>query len=209
MKPVSATGSTRTGPSSSRCTSSDRLRDVAGADRRHLLGRGRCSGARASRARPGRSSRRSAAPRRPGCSPAALGERLQVRILARLSPRRACASSTISFSDASLNCRVVAVADRAPLWTVTLTCRSNCTRLAVMVELAQRVADRSPPVKSTSTASALAMLMILSVMALTSSREYILECPNWPAFALTALTRLGAADSEGGQGYYVVTTASS
>ena len=38
--------------------------------------------------------------------------------------------------------------------------------LAVMYELAQRVADRSPPVKSTSTASAFAMLMTLSVMAL-------------------------------------------
>ena len=40
-------------------------------------------------------------------------------------------------------------------------------------ELAQRVPDRSPPVKFTSTASALAMLMILSMMALTSSRVYI------------------------------------
>ena len=45
--------------------------------------------------------------------------------------------------------------------------------LAVMFELAKRVAERSPPVKSTSTASALAMFITLSVMALTSSREYI------------------------------------
>ena len=42
-----------------------------------------------------------------------------------------------------------------------------------MVELAHRVPERSPPVRSTSTASALAMLKTLSVMALTSSREYI------------------------------------
>src|SRR5262245_28494504 len=45
--------------------------------------------------------------------------------------------------------------------------------LAVIVELANRVAERSPPLKSTSTASALAMSMTLSVMAFTSSREYI------------------------------------
>ena len=42
-----------------------------------------------------------------------------------------------------------------------------------MVELAQRVPERSPPVKSTSTASALAMFRTLSVRALTSSREYM------------------------------------
>src|SRR5919109_4579403 len=45
--------------------------------------------------------------------------------------------------------------------------------LAVMLEFAYRVADRSPPVKSTSMASAFAMSITLSVMAFTSSREYI------------------------------------
>ncbi len=44
----------------------------------------------------------------------------------------------------------------------------------VMEELAQRVADRSPPSKFTSTASAFAMLRTLSVSALISSREYIM-----------------------------------
>ena len=52
-----------------------------------------------------------------------------------------------------------------------LRLRSNCTMLAVMFELANRVADRSPPLNSTSTASAFAMFITLSVMALTSSRE--------------------------------------
>ena len=43
-----------------------------------------------------------------------------------------------------------------------------------MVEFANRVAERSPPLKSTSAPVALAaMLSTLSVMALTSSREYI------------------------------------
>src|SRR5690242_21368946 len=42
-----------------------------------------------------------------------------------------------------------------------------------MVELAQRVPERSPPLNSTSTASALAMFRTLSVSALISSREYI------------------------------------
>ena len=45
--------------------------------------------------------------------------------------------------------------------------------LDVIVELAKRVADRSPPEKSTSAASAPAMFRTLSVMALTSSREYM------------------------------------
>src|SRR4051812_48600254 len=45
----------------------------------------------------------------------------------------------------------------------------------VMDELAQRVADRSPPSKLTSTASALVMLRTLSVSALISSREYIMD----------------------------------
>src|SRR5260221_3778640 len=44
----------------------------------------------------------------------------------------------------------------------------------VMEELAQRVADRSPPSKLTSTASAWAMFRTLSVSALISSREYIM-----------------------------------
>src|SRR5687768_9176879 len=56
---------------------------------------------------------------------------------------------------------------------VTLTWRSNCTILAVMFEFANRVAERSPPLKFTSTASAFAMSMTLSESALTSSREYI------------------------------------
>ena len=41
-----------------------------------------------------------------------------------------------------------------------------------MLELANRVAERSPPAKSTFTASALHMLSTLSVIALTSSLEY-------------------------------------
>src|SRR4051812_32927538 len=53
--------------------------------------------------------------------------------------------------------------------------------LAVMLELAKRVADRSPPLKSTSAASALAMFNTLSVRALTSSREYIRDAPEAPA----------------------------
>src|SRR3954469_5175841 len=48
----------------------------------------------------------------------------------------------------------------------------------VMDELAQRVADRSPPSKFTSTASALVMLRTLSVSALISSREYIMVCQS-------------------------------
>src|SRR5881628_3155925 len=44
----------------------------------------------------------------------------------------------------------------------------------VIDELAQRVADRSPPSKLTSTASAFVMLSTLSVSALISSREYIM-----------------------------------
>ena len=51
--------------------------------------------------------------------------------------------------------------------------RSYCTMFAVMLEFANRVAERSPPLNSTSTASAFAMLITLSVIALTSSREYI------------------------------------
>ena len=52
--------------------------------------------------------------------------------------------------------------------------------LAVTLELAKRVAERSPPVKSTSAASALAMFNTLSVRALTSSREYIRDVPEAP-----------------------------
>jgi hypothetical protein len=44
---------------------------------------------------------------------------------------------------------------------------------AVMFEFANRVAERSPPLKSTSMASALAMFITLSVMAFTSSLEYM------------------------------------
>ena len=50
-----------------------------------------------------------------------------------------------------------------------------------MLELAKRVAERSPPLKSTSAASALAMFNTLSVRALTSSREYIRSAPEAPA----------------------------
>ena len=57
--------------------------------------------------------------------------------------------------------------------TVAVTWRSYWTRFVVIDELAQRVPDRSPPVRFTSTASALAMLMTLSTMALASSRVYI------------------------------------
>src|SRR3954464_15628267 len=53
--------------------------------------------------------------------------------------------------------------------------------LAVMLELAKRVADRSPPLESTSAVSALAMFNTLSVRALTSSREYIRGAPEAPA----------------------------
>src|SRR5829696_3623491 len=63
---------------------------------------------------------------------------------------------------------------------------------AVIVEFANRVADRSPPLKSTSTASALAMLMTLSVIALTSSREYIGMCRQGS----------GRWTVAGGSGYY-------
>jgi hypothetical protein len=42
-----------------------------------------------------------------------------------------------------------------------------------MFELAKRVADRSPPLNSTSTPATFAMLITLSVIAFTSSREYI------------------------------------
>src|SRR5829696_8163386 len=42
-----------------------------------------------------------------------------------------------------------------------------------MVELAHRVPERSPPLKTTSTASPLAIFRTLSVSALTSSREYM------------------------------------
>ena len=45
------------------------------------------------------------------------------------------------------------------------------TRFAVMLEFAYRVADRSPPAKSTLTASALHLLSTLSVIAFTSSLE--------------------------------------
>ena len=85
----------------------------------------------------------------------------------------AVASATITFSESSSNCLVLAEPTLLPRWIATLTWRSNCTMFAVIVELANRVAERSPPLNSTSTASALAMFMILSAIALTSSREYI------------------------------------
>jgi hypothetical protein len=49
---------------------------------------------------------------------------------------------------------------------------------AVMFELANLVADRSPPLNSTSTASAVAMFKTLSVIALISSREYMFRAPH-------------------------------
>src|SRR6185369_15279694 len=56
-----------------------------------------------------------------------------------------------------------------------VSCWSYWTMFTVIEELAQRVADRSPPSKFTSTASAFAMLRTLSVSALISSREYIMD----------------------------------
>src|SRR4051812_17241629 len=83
------------------------------------------------------------------------------------------ASSTIFCIPASVKSRVFALADFWPMRTVTVSCRSYCTRLVVIDEFAQRVPDRSPPVRFTSTASALAMLRTLSTIALASSRVYI------------------------------------
>src|SRR5262245_19687891 len=83
------------------------------------------------------------------------------------------ASSTIAFSESSSNSRVDAVPCFWPCRTVSVSCWSYCTRLTVIEEFAQRVADRSPPSNDTSTASAFVMLSTLSVSALISSREYI------------------------------------
>ena len=83
------------------------------------------------------------------------------------------ASATIALSPASLKSRVFAEPIFWPNRTLTETFRSYCTRLTVMDEFAHRVPDRSPPERFTSTASALAMLMILSVRALASSRVYM------------------------------------
>src|SRR5262245_42331868 len=85
----------------------------------------------------------------------------------------ATASSTIALRPASLKSRVDALPVFWPKRTLTLTLRSYWTRLTVIDELAQRVPERSPPLTVTSTASALAMLITLSVMALTCSREYM------------------------------------
>src|SRR5687768_633368 len=93
--------------------------------------------------------------------------------LSAASPASAIASLTIVCSPASLKSRVLALPDFWPMRTVTVTLRSYCTRLVVIDEFAQRVPDRSPPVRFTSTASAFAMLMILSTMALTWSLVYM------------------------------------
>src|SRR5215510_2973065 len=91
---------------------------------------------------------------------------------------------------ASLKSRVVALPVFWPLRTVTLAVRSYCTRFTVMDEFAHRVPERSPPEKLTSTASALAMVMILSVQPLTCSRVYmrrslpfLSSAPPQPPFA--------------------------
>ena len=83
------------------------------------------------------------------------------------------ASSTRALRPASLVSRVLAFPTFCPTRTVAVTLRSNCTKLVVMDELAHRVPDRSPPVNWTSTASAFAMSITLSVMALTCSRVYM------------------------------------
>src|SRR6476661_1314134 len=83
------------------------------------------------------------------------------------------ASSSIFFRPASLKSRVFALACLLPTRSVAVTWRSYCTRLVVIEELAQRVPDRSPPVRFTSTASALAMFKTLSTIALASSRVYM------------------------------------
>ena len=76
--------------------------------------------------------------------------------------------------------------------------------LAVIVELAKRVADRSPPEKSTSTPSALAMLMSLSLIALTSSREYIWNVRSGACRAEAPSVPLRQCPgAKAGKGYYV------
>ena len=85
----------------------------------------------------------------------------------------AAASLTIVCKPASLKSRVFALPDFCPMRTVAVSWRSYCTRLVVIDELAQRVPERSPPESVSSTASALAMLMTFSTMALTSSRVYM------------------------------------
>src|SRR5262249_55417678 len=75
------------------------------------------------------------------------------------------------------------------------SCWSYCTRLTVIVEFAHRVADRSPPSKLTSIASAFAMFSTLSVSALISSREYIMESVKFTKAApyLQSALRMAAA----------------
>src|SRR5450759_247911 len=85
-----------------------------------------------------------------------------------------CASSTTAFSESSSNSRVDALPCFWPWRTLMVSCWSYCTMFTVIEELAQRVADRSPPSKFTSTVSALAMFRTLSVSALISSCEYII-----------------------------------
>src|SRR5471030_3007732 len=87
------------------------------------------------------------------------------------------ASSTIAFSDSSSNSRVDALPCFAPWRRLMVSCWSYWTMFTVIEELAHRVADRSPPSKFTSTASALVMFRTLSVSALISSREYIMVPP--------------------------------
>src|SRR3954465_6152932 len=60
------------------------------------------------------------------------------------------AAATIACNPASVKSRVDAKPDRPPRYVVTLTLRSYCTRFVVIVEFAQRVPDRSPPLRSTS-----------------------------------------------------------
>src|SRR5262249_3012416 len=64
-----------------------------------------------------------------------------------------------------------------------------------MEELAHRVADRSPPSNDTSTASAFVMFNTLSVSALISSREYIIDFVKFTKVApyLQSALRMAAA----------------
>src|SRR5262249_13303803 len=106
------------------------------------------------------------------CGPFTSGARFG---LSRAFCAASSASSTIALSESSSNSRVDAFPCFWPCRMVSDSCWSYCTRLTVIVEFAQRVADRSPPSKLTSTASAFTMFSTLSVSALTSSRAYIIE----------------------------------
>ena len=77
------------------------------------------------------------------------------------------------FRPASLKSRVSALPLFCPSRTVTVTCRSYWTRFVVIEEFAHRVPDRSPPVRFTSTASAVVMFRTLSTISFACSRVYM------------------------------------